>query len=214
MAVAGSPSTPQASKPALQAQQPEARAAQSSPGSSSLSGQQPPSSQEPSTSQQQTADDTLQQDAPSEGTASPAEVEQEAESSNAGGQEVSAAELKSREAASDGSKAAAGETPAPAPRATGLTREGYAEEGSDRLPFDRKEGSGRQPHDRKEGSERQPLDRKEGSERQPFGSKEQQGVTDEDEDATNRMLQSAGRGKLHLLAQITILIRRWSCVSC
>ena len=203
MAVAGSPSTPQASKPALQAQQPEARAAQSSPGSSSLSGQQPPSSQEPSTSQQQTADDTLQQDAPSEGTASPAEVEQEAESSNAGGQEVSAAELKSREAASDGSKAAAGETPAPAPRATGLTREGYAEEGSDRLPFDRKEGSGRQPHDRKEGSERQ-----------PFGSKEQQGVTDEDEDATNRMLQSAGRGKLHLLAQITILIRRWSCVSC
>ena len=192
MAVAGSPSTPQASKPALQAQQPEARAAQSSPGSSSLSGQQPPSSQEPSTSQQQTADDTLQQDAPSEGTASPAEVEQEAESSNAGGQEVSAAELKSREAASDGSKAAAGETPAPAPRATGLTREGFAEEGSDRLPCDRKEGS----------------------ERQPFGSKEQQGVTDEDEDATNRMLQSAGRGKLHLLAQITILIRRWSCVSC
>ena len=189
MAVAGAPSTPQASKPALEAQQPQARAAQASPGSSLLSGQQPPSSQKPSTSQQQTADDTLQQDAPSEGTASPAEVEQEAEASNAGGQEVSAAELNSREAAPEGSQASANGALAPASRATGLTREGYADEGSERQPFDRKEVS-----------ERQPLDRKEGSERQPFGSKEQQGVTDEDEDATTRMLQSAGRDKMHLLA--------------
>jgi len=168
-----------------------------------LSGQQPLSSQEPSTSQQQTADDTLQQDAPSEGTASPAEVEQEAEASNAGGQEVSAAELNSREAASDSSQAAASGTPAAAPRATGLTRDGPAEEGSER-----------QPLGRKEGSERQPLDRKEGSERQLFGSKEQQGVTDEDEDATTRMLQSAGRGKSHLLTQTELLLRLWSCVSC
>ncbi len=159
MAVAGSPSTPQASKPALEAQQPEARAAQASPSSSSLSGQQPLSSQEPSTSQQQTAGKTQQQDAPNEGTASPAEVEEEAEASNAGGQGVSADELNSRETASDSSQAAASGTPAPAPKANGLSRDGHAEEGY---------------------------------ERQPLASKEQQGGKDEAEDATTRMLQSAG----------------------
>ena len=175
MAVAGSPSTPQASKPALESQQPAAQASQASPGSSSLS------SQEPSPGQQRTADDTHQQDAPEQGTATPAEAEEEAESSSAGGQGVSAAELNSREAVPDSSQAAASGTPGAAPRASGLTREGYVEE----------------------GSARQPLD-----------SKEQQGGTDEAEDATNRMLQSAGRGKSHLLAQTALLIRLWSCVSC
>lgn len=148
----GSPSTPQASKPALESQQPAAQASQASPGSSL-------SSQEPSTSQQQTADDIHQQDAPEQGTAAPAQVEEEAESSSAGGQGVSAAELNSREAVPDSSQAAISGTPGAAPRASGLTREGYAEE----------------------GSARQPLD-----------SKEQQGGTEEAEDATNRMLQSAG----------------------
>ena len=174
MAVAGSPSMPQASKPALESQQPAAQASQAAPGSSL-------SSQEPSTSQQQTADDIHQQDAPEQGTAAPAQVEEEAESSSAGGQGVSAAELNSREAVPDSSQAAISGTPGAAPRASGLTREGYAEE----------------------GSARQPLD-----------SKEQQGGTDEAEDATNRMLQSAGRGKSHLLAQTALLTRLWSCVSC
>ena len=181
MAVAGSPTMPQPSKLALEAQQPQARAAQASPSSSLLSGQQPLPSQEPSTSQQQSADETQQQGAPNKGTVSPAEVKEEAEASNAGGQGVSAAELNSREAAPEGSQAAASGTPAPAPKATGLTREGYAEE----------------------GSERQPLD-----------SKEQQGVTDEAEDATTRMLQSAGRGKLRVLAQTESLMRLRSCISC
>ncbi|DBA83907.1 TPA: hypothetical protein ACH3X1_006412 [Trebouxia sp. C0004] len=153
----GSPSTPQVIKPALEAQQPQARAAQASPSSSSLSGQQPLSRQEPGTSQQLSDDDAQQQDVPNEGTASPAEVEEEAQASSAGGQGVSAAELNSREAASDSSQAAASGTLAPAPRASGLT--GHAEE----------------------GSARQPLD-----------SKEQQAVTDKAEDATTRMLQSAG----------------------
>ncbi len=181
MTVAGAPSTPQASKPALEAQQPQLKAAQASPSSSLLSGQQPPSTQKPSTSQQQSADGTLQQDAPGQGTALPAEGEEEAEASSAGGQGVSAAELNSREAAADGSKTAAGERSAPAPKASGLTREGYAEE----------------------GRERQSLD-----------SQEQQGGTDEAEDATTRMLQSAGKGKLHLLAQTQLSMRLWSYVSC
>ena len=181
MAVAGSSSTPQASKPALEAQQPQARAEQASPSSSSLSEQQPLSSQEPSTSQQQNAGETQQQDAPEEGTALSAGVQEEAEASSAGGQGVSAGELNSREAAPDSSKAAASGRSAPASKGTGLTGDGHAEE----------------------GSERQPLD-----------SKEQQGASDEAEDATTRMLQSAGRDKSHLLAQIKLLIRLMSFVNC
>ncbi|KAA6426240.1 MAG: hypothetical protein FRX49_03353 [Trebouxia sp. A1-2] len=155
----GSASTPQASKPALEAQQPEARAAQASPSSSLLSGQQPLSSQEPGTSQQVSADETQQQGAPDERTALPAEAEEEAEASSASGQGVSAGELNSREAASDSSKSTASGTPALAPKATGLTSDGLSEEGS---------------------------------ERQPLAGQEQQGGTDEAEDAITRMLQSAG----------------------
>ncbi|KAL0028789.1 hypothetical protein WJX79_008111 [Trebouxia sp. C0005] len=96
----GSASTPQASKPALEAQQPEARAAQASPSSSLLSGQQPLSSQEPGTSQQEQqggtdeAEDAITRMLQSAGVALPSSAS--SPNTSAGGSAAQPAQVGSR----------------------------------------------------------------------------------------------------------------------